>query len=53
MTTKLGIDVNGKPYHRWFLILSVLLGGFMTVLTETLLNNGLPTISRSGPLSIK
>lgn len=42
-----GIDVNGKPYNRGLLILAVLLGGFMTVLTETLLNNGLPTISRS------
>lgn len=42
-----GYDVTGKKYNRVLLILSVLIGGFMTVLTETLLNNGLPAIARS------
>lgn len=42
-----GYDVTGKKYPRVLLILSVLIGGFMTVLTETLLNNGLPTIARN------
>ncbi|WP_085769463.1 MFS transporter [Levilactobacillus brevis] len=42
-----GYDVTGKKYPRILLILSVLIGGFMTVLTETLLNNGLPTIARN------
>ena len=41
------VDTHGRVYNRTFLILSVLLGGFMTVLTETLLNNGLPAIERS------
>ncbi|WP_412989448.1 MDR family MFS transporter [Pediococcus siamensis] len=40
-------DVNGKTYNRLLLIISVLVGGFMAVLTETLLNNGLPAISQS------
>lgn len=41
------IDTHGKQYNRLIMIFSVLLGGFMTVLTETILNNGLPAIQKS------
>ncbi|WP_300562853.1 DHA2 family efflux MFS transporter permease subunit [Companilactobacillus sp.] len=51
METVRNVDTHGNTYNRTFLILSVLLGGFMTVLTETLLNNGLPAIERSFGIS--
>ncbi|WP_318766526.1 DHA2 family efflux MFS transporter permease subunit [Lactiplantibacillus carotarum] len=40
------IDANGKAYNKVLLVLAIIIGGFMTVLTETLLNNGLANIAR-------
>lgn len=40
------IDANGKAYNKTLLVLAIIIGGFMTVLTETLLNNGLADIAR-------
>lgn len=39
------IDANGKKYNKMLVVLAIIIGGFMTVLTETLLNNGLASIA--------
>lgn len=47
MKTNQSLDADGRPYNRGLLIASLLIGGFLTVLTETILNNGLSDIARS------
>jgi len=46
------IDANGKPYNKVVLVLAIIIGGFMTVLTETLLNNGLANIAQGFHISL-
>ncbi|KRN29065.1 major facilitator superfamily permease [Lactobacillus selangorensis] len=41
------VDIHGNKFNSLLLIISILLGGFMTVLTETSLNNGLPAIEQA------
>lgn len=47
MKSNQNLDADGRPYNRGLLIASLLIGGFLTVLTETILNNGLADIARS------
>lgn len=46
------IDANGKPYNKTILVLAIIIGGFMTILTETLLNNGLANIAQGFNISL-
>ncbi|GEO68298.1 DHA2 family efflux MFS transporter permease subunit [Levilactobacillus acidifarinae] len=46
------IDANGKAYNKTVLVLAIIIGGFMTVLTETLLNNGLANIAQGFHISL-
>ncbi len=40
-------DIRGKKYNRTMMILVMMLGSFITLLTETFLNNALPSIMKS------
>lgn len=46
------IDANGKKYNKIIVVLAIIIGGFMTVLTETLLNNGLASIAEGFNISL-
>jgi len=40
----LPLDANGKPYHRTWLVLTLLVGTFSTFITQTLLTTAFPTL---------
>ncbi len=40
----LPLDANGKPYHRTWLVLTLLVGTFTTFITQTLLTTAFPTL---------
>lgn len=51
MTTKQTIDVNGHPYNRSLLLITVIVGTFTTVLTQTLLATAYPTLMKAFDIS--
>ena len=51
MTTKQTIDVNGHPYNRALLLITVIVGTFTTVLTQTLLATAYPTLMKAFDIS--
>lgn len=40
----LPLDANGQPYHRTWLVLTLLVGTFSTFITQTLLTTAFPTL---------
>ena len=40
----LPLDANGQPYHRTWLVLTLLVGTFTTFITQTLLTTAFPTL---------
>lgn len=40
----LPLDANGRPYHRTWLVLTLLVGTFSTFITQTLLTTAFPTL---------
>ncbi|MCD2256739.1 MDR family MFS transporter [Agrilactobacillus fermenti] len=44
-------DVNGKPYNRMLLLMTVIVGTFTTVLTQTLLATAYPTLMKAFDIS--
>ncbi|MFD1392602.1 MDR family MFS transporter [Lacticaseibacillus jixianensis] len=40
-------DVNGKPYNRTLLVVTMLIGTFTTFLTQTILTTAFPTLMRA------
>ncbi|MFB9768578.1 DHA2 family efflux MFS transporter permease subunit [Lactiplantibacillus modestisalitolerans] len=40
----LPLDANGQPYHRTWLVLTLLVGTFCTFITQTLLTTAFPTL---------
>ncbi|MEJ6347982.1 MDR family MFS transporter [Holzapfeliella sp. He02] len=47
MFNERAIDINGKSYNKTLMMFILLLGSFITLLTETFLNNALLTIMES------
>lgn len=43
-TSALPLDADGKPYHRTWLVLTLLVGTFSTFVTQTLLTTAFPTL---------
>ncbi|MCH4172026.1 MAG: multidrug efflux MFS transporter [Lactobacillus sp.] len=44
-------DANGKPYNRMLLLITVIVGTFTTVLTQTLLATAYPTLMKAFDIS--
>lgn len=40
-------DVNGKPYNRNLLVVTMLIGTFTTFLTQTILTTAFPTLMKT------
>lgn len=51
MTNEQTIDVNGNPYNRILLLITVIVGTFTTVLTQTLLATAYPTLMKAFDIS--
>ncbi|WP_010621855.1 MDR family MFS transporter [Paucilactobacillus suebicus] len=51
MNNKQAIDIRGRKYNRTLMVIVMLLGSFLSLLTETFLNNALPSIMKSFSIS--
>jgi len=50
-SSTLPLDANGQPYHRTWLVLTLLVGTFSTFITQTLLTTAFPTLMKDFNIS--
>nr|WP_269109162.1 MDR family MFS transporter [Lacticaseibacillus saniviri] len=51
IVTQQPVDVNGKPYNRLLLVITLLVGTFTTFLTQTILTTAFPTLMQDFNIS--